>query len=184
MHCGALNEAVAAPFRQSRGYIAGFGRTIWYWFDGGVVQAPRCKGTGVMGAEVEQVVSLLRRRIPGLVAIYRFGSSGTPAEHARSDLDLAVLTEPPLAKDARALLRWKIAEEVAFVVRRDVDLVDLGSASIVLRARVISGGRRLWCADEAYAERFEDYAFSAYARLNEERSGILRDIRDRGRIHG
>ena len=32
-------------------------------------------------------------------------------------------------------------------------------------------------------ERFEDFVFASYARLNEERRGILEDIRRRGRIH-
>ena len=132
----------------------------------------------------ERIVATLRGRVPGLVAVYRFGSSGTEAERTSSDLDLAVLTDPPLGAADRTRLRWEIAETVAALVGRDVDLVDLGSASSVLRARIVVTGTRLWCGDTALAERFEDYVLSSYARLNEERAGILRDIHERGRIRG
>ncbi len=135
-------------------------------------------------ASEDRIVATLRERVPGLVAVYRFGSSGTAAERASSDLDLAVFTDPPLASHDRTRLRWQVAEAVAALVGRDVDLVDLGSASNVLRARIVTSGTRLWCGDVTAAERFEDYALSSYARLNEERAGILRDIHERGRIRG
>ena len=135
-------------------------------------------------ASEDRIVATLRERVPGLMAVYRFGSSGTPFESAGSDLDLAVLSDPPLATGDRTRLRWEVAEAVAALVGRDVDLVDLGSASSVLRARIVTSGTRLWCGDVTTAERFEDYALSSYARLNEERAGILRDIHERGRIRG
>ena len=135
-------------------------------------------------APFDRVVARLRESVTGLRVVYRFGSHATEAERADSDLDLAVLTDPPLDPDARMHLRWTVAERVAALVRRDVDLVDLGSASTVFRAHVVTSGERLWCADVAEAERFEMYALSAYARLNEERAGILRDIHARGRIRG
>ena len=135
-------------------------------------------------ASEDRIVATLRERVPGLVAVYRFGSSGTAFESAVSDLDLAVLTDPPLSTGDRTRLRWEIAETVAALVGRDVDLVDLGSASSVLRARIVTSGKRVWCGDVTAAERFEDYALSSYARLNEERAGILRDIHERGRIRG
>lgn len=67
---------------------------------------------------------------------------------------------------------------------RDVDLVDLRAASTVLRARVIAEGERLFCAAESLCAEFEDVAFSAYARLNEERRAILQDIQQRGSVYG
>ena len=135
-------------------------------------------------AASDRILATLRERVPGLVAVYRFGSSGTDYERADSDLDLAVLTAPPLDDAARRELRWQTAEAVAALARRDVDLLDLGSASSVFRARIVTEGERIWCGDRATAERFEDHALSAYARLNEERAGILRDIHERGRIRG
>lgn len=132
----------------------------------------------------DRIVATLRERVPGLVAVYRFGSSGTAAERVSSDLDLAVLTDRPLSSNEQTRLRWETAEAVAALVGRDVDLVDLGGASSVLRARIVTSGTRMWCNDVTAAERFEDYAMSSYARLNEERAAILRDIHERGRIRG
>lgn len=51
-----------------------------------------------------------------------------------------------------------------------------------MRSQVISTGKRLYCGDRLACERFEDYVYAAYARLNEERRGILEDIRQRGTI--
>jgi hypothetical protein len=69
------------------------------------------------------------------------------------------------------------------VLYRDVDLVDLLAASTVLRAQVIAYGERLYCGAQFACETFENYVFASYARLNEERDAILRDIRQRGQVY-
>ncbi|MCC5862855.1 MAG: hypothetical protein JJT93_13220 [Gammaproteobacteria bacterium] len=47
-------------------------------------------------------------------------------------------------------------------------------------------GRRLFCAEghEEHVEAFETFVYADYARLNEERAGILQDVLARGRVHG
>lgn len=65
-----------------------------------------------------------------------------------------------------------------------MDLVDLREGSTVMTAQIVSEGRRLLWRDEARCAAFEAHALSDYARLNEERRGILADIRARGRVHG
>lgn len=57
---------------------------------------------------------------------------------------------------------------------REVDVVDLASASTVMRAQVISGGKHIYCTNETACKTFEDYVYSSYARLNEERRGACR----------
>ncbi|MHB8453168.1 MAG: type VII toxin-antitoxin system MntA family adenylyltransferase antitoxin [Acidiferrobacterales bacterium] len=127
-----------------------------------------------------QIVARLRSEIPDAVGIYVFGSWGTTAERRDSDLDLAVLARWELAP-ARS---WNIAQELAGLVGRNVDLVDLRVASTVMRTQVIAHGERLFCGDERQCTEFEDLVFSDYARLNEERAGILEDIQRRGSIYG
>ena len=117
----------------------------------------------------EDVVDLVRAALPDVVGIYRFGSWTTPNEHAGSDVDLALLPAQPLD----GLVRWELAQDLARLLKRDVDLVDLRAASTVLRAQVIAKGERLFCADISACDTFEDLAFSAYAHLNEARRGIL-----------
>ncbi len=125
------------------------------------------------------LISELEKRIPGLVAAYRFGSWGTAAERADSDIDLAVLASAPLD----SVRRWELAERLARIAGRNIDLVDLGTASTVMRAQVVASGERVFCADEPRCTEFEDFVYSDYARLNEERREILADIHERGSVH-
>lgn len=128
----------------------------------------------------ERIVDAITTALPGVEAIYLFGSADTPEQRADSDIDLAFLSRQPVD----AVRRWEFAQRLASSLGRDVDLVDLHEASAVMRAQVVARGRRLYCADEAACERFEDYVFSAYARLNESRRDILGQIAREGRIHG
>lgn len=130
--------------------------------------------------KVSALVGKLREEFPGLISAYRFGSFGTRYERTTSDLDLAVYAGPPLP----AVKLWRAAQELAADIGRDVDLVDLASASTVMRAQVIHGGERVYCADEVACETFEDYVYSSYARLNEERREILHDVTRRGSVYG
>jgi len=79
---------------------------------------------------------------------------------------------------------WGVAQDIAKVIGKNVDLVDLLQASTVMRMQVISTGKRLYCSNLIVCEQFEDYVYVAYARLNEERRGILEDIKQRGTVYG
>ena len=126
------------------------------------------------------VIELLRKALPDLQAVYLFGSRATGDAGPGSDYDLAVL--PPRPIDS--VDRWVLQERLAEILRTDVDLVDLRAASTVMRASVLRTARTLY--DGAPTERafFEAYALADYARLNEERRGILEDIHERGNIYG
>ncbi|AJF07540.1 type VII toxin-antitoxin system MntA family adenylyltransferase antitoxin [Geoalkalibacter subterraneus] len=126
------------------------------------------------------IVQCLREAVPDLLAVYRFGSFGTDAERLESDLDIAFLAEASPSH----VKRWRLAQEMATMFGREVDLIDLAQATTVFRMQVIAHGRRIWCADEVRVETYADYVFSSYARLNEERRWILQDIRERGNIYG
>jgi predicted nucleotidyltransferase len=127
----------------------------------------------------EMIVDRILKALPEVWAIYRFGSAGTPFEHAGSDIDLAILAPRPIASVAC----WELAQDLARQFKRDVDLVDLQSASVVLRQQVFGHDRRIYCSDRFRCEEFESRALSDYVRLNEARRNILGDIHERGRIH-
>ena len=118
--------------------------------------------------------------LPDVIAVYLFGSFATDAANTSSDIDLAVLAAAPIVAEQLIRARELLSERL----RRDVDLLDLGRASTVMRAQVVSTGRLLLDADPSFREPFEATVYSAYARLNEERRGILERIRSEGRIHG
>jgi hypothetical protein len=95
-------------------------------------------------------------------------------------LDLAILATDPLDP----VVRFDRAQEISRLVGCDVDLVDLRTASPVMAMQVIATGRLLVECDANARGAFEDRTFSAYARLNEERRGILERVRAEGSIDG
>jgi predicted nucleotidyltransferase len=127
-----------------------------------------------------RAVQILREALPDVVAVYRFGSTLRGGERVDSDVDLAVLAASPLDP----VRRFELQEELAIALRRDVDLVDLRRASTVMAMQVVSTGEPIGVLDPVEKERFEDYVFGAYARLNEERREILQQVLRDGTVHG
>lgn len=122
----------------------------------------------------------IRQSIPDLIALYRFGSQAKGTARPDSDIDLAVLAHAPIPN----IRRFELAQELAVQLHRDVDLVDLRSASTVMRMQVLSTGTCLNAPDEPARREFEMYAYSDYARLNEERREVVKGITERGVVYG
>ena len=130
--------------------------------------------------EDERLVMILREALPDLLAIYRFGSTATGTEVRESDLDLAVLPAAPLDP----IHRWDLQEKLAVSLHVPVDLVDMQSASTVMRMQVLQSSILLFEGDRAAREGFETVVYSSYARLNEERREILDQVRQAGSVYG
>ncbi|MBN4082528.1 nucleotidyltransferase domain-containing protein, partial [Mariprofundus ferrooxydans] len=122
----------------------------------------------------------IQGKLPGVEGIYVFGSTAKGMTRLGSDIDLAVLSCTILP----VMDVWLLAQALARDAGIDVDLIDLGSASTVMRMQVIAEGQRLICTDDEACTIFEDFVFSDYARLNEERADILKDIQLRGSVYG
>ncbi|ELX11021.1 putative DNA polymerase, beta domain protein region [Janthinobacterium sp. HH01] len=134
-----------------------------------------------MGASISEpeIVSALRLRLPGLMAVYLFGSRATEQAGGDSDLDLAVLVEGKL----EPLATWELAQSLAGLVGCDVDLIDLRAASTVLQYQVITTGSRLWNKD-VQASLYECAILSQKTDLDMARAGLLEDIEREGRVYG
>ena len=128
----------------------------------------------------EIVVSFLLGKHPALVAIYLFGSSVQGTTDPGSDIDLAILPVHPIDP----MERWDLTQDLANLLKCEVDLVDLRRASTVMRMQVISSGQCLYESKRHERDRFEDYVYSSYARLNEERKEIIKEIKNRGTGYG
>jgi predicted nucleotidyltransferase len=126
------------------------------------------------------LVEHIRKSVPDLIALYRFGSQAKGTARPDSDIDLAVLARDPIPN----LRRFELAQELAVQLHCDVDLVDLRNASTVMRMQVLSTGTCLDTQNESVRREFEMYAYSDYARLNEERREILKGITKRGLVYG
>lgn len=125
-------------------------------------------------------VALIRRTVPDVVSVYRFGSSVDGTARPDSDVDLAFLAPRPLDP----VVRFDLQQRLAIGHGREVDLVDLAATTTVMRMQVISKGQLLAEFDRPARERFESYVFSAYARLNEERRAIVEQVLREGTVHG
>jgi len=133
-----------------------------------------------MFALADRLVATVSDRVPGLAAVYLFGSQARGDAGPDADIDLAVLTLGNLDP----VERWKLQEDLAAHAHRNVDLVDLRRASTVMRIQVLRDGRLLADLQPSVRAAFEATALSAYARLNEERREILNDIAARRSVYG
>ena len=82
---------------------------------------------------IRAAVATIRAAMPDVQAIYRFGSMTAGTAGPDSDLDLAVLGPHPLDP----MVRFDLQEQLASVVRRSVDLVDLRAASPVMAMHLV-----------------------------------------------
>ena len=130
-------------------------------------------------ASETRIVEVLRAALPDLLWAGLFGSRARGEGRQASDHDVAILTPRPLT----SLSRFELAETLAMAVGTDVDLIDLRSADTVLRSQVVTTARELFTVGGNDVEAFLDFVYADYARLNEERAAILRDVQERGRIH-
>jgi predicted nucleotidyltransferase len=128
----------------------------------------------------DPIVQTLKNAIPDLRTVYLFGSRAHGAAGVESDWDIAFLASRPLPD----IERYDLAQTLAAQINRDVDLLDLATANAVMRMQAIGRGRCLYRLDDPEIDAFEDFVFADYARLNEERAGILADIRKRGSVYG
>ena len=112
--------------------------------------------------------------------IYIFGSSVKGIFREDSDIDIAVLSD----EDISDYDLFMIAQELADVLKREVDLINLKNSSTVFKAQVVGNGQAIYCTDDTRRMYFEMYAFKDYAFLNEERAVILENIKKRGSVYG
>jgi predicted nucleotidyltransferase len=73
-----------------------------------------------------------------------FGSIVSGMLRPDSDVDIAVLTDPPLTVERNLAL----ISELAATAGRPIDLVDLKTAGVPVTREVLARGRRLVCRDE------------------------------------
>lgn len=135
-------------------------------------------GISVAQETVERAVGMLQRRMPGLLAVYGFGSRVQGTARADSDLDMAVL----VAGYADVLLLWQLSGELADIAGCAVDLLDLRAASTVMQYQIITTGVRWWARD-AQAALFESAILSEKTALDMARAGLLGDIALRGSVY-
>lgn len=113
-----------------------------------------------------------------------FGSFGTAEEHARSDIDIAVL----LKSDISLMDELKMSAELSSLLDRDdVDLVLLRSASVSIAHRALSTGRVIFERDGLLTADFVEATINHYHDFGYRLKQIDADFDERLRedyLHG
>jgi predicted nucleotidyltransferase len=98
---------------------------------------------------VEAVLASEPVRVRQVIACWVFGSRAAGKGRPGSDVDVAILCDPPLG-----LERTRVMDAVGRVLGVDVDVIDLASAPPTLRWEVITSGKLLVERDEEAVEQF------------------------------
>lgn len=123
-------------------------------------------------------------RYPQTEAVYLYGSWGSAAHRPQSDIDIALLLPLQQARNTDEYEWTAVAEAVARAAGVErCDLINLHSASTILRKEVIAAEQRIHCADRYAADTFEMLTLSLYQKLNQERQEIVRDGQHGGFYH-
>jgi len=116
-------------------------------------------------------------------SIYLFGSWETEHQTPHSDLDIAVLLPPEIAKHIDPWEWLTLSQKLASIAEVEkVDLINLRQVDTVLRKEIITANRRIWCTNESAALEFEALTLSLYHQLQFERQDIINDAIKTGRF--
>ncbi len=126
----------------------------------------------------EIIEKVLKKNISPYLIIL-FGSMAKGSARADSDYDIAFLSEYKHS-DYQV---YMVAQELAGLLGREVDLVDLIKSSTVFQAQVIGKGKIIYSGDEYKRMLFAMAVLKKYAKLNEERRCILDKVAERRSIY-
>lgn len=138
---------------------------------GTAVYAPR---TDSMTEQIETTIVKVLDRYPDIRLAILFGSLATGRARADSDLDLAVDAGRPITAEGKI----KLIEDLAFVLGRPVDLIDLRTVGEPLLGQIVTRGRRVMGDDVHYAELIRKHLYEQ-ADFMPYRSRILAERRQR-----
>ncbi len=131
----------------------------------------------------KQIIETILSHYPQTQAIYLFGSYAAGQERADSDVDIALLLPPEMAKRAGNLALSQLHLSLSEQLGKEVDLINLRQVSSVFQKEIIMAEQKIFCADTAVADEFEMLTLSFYQKLNEERREILAEFARTGRAY-
>ena len=129
--------------------------------------------------ERQTIVSFLVKNLDPYFIVL-FGSACTNRMRTDSDVDIAFYG----GRQSTGYELFIMKQDLAAILRRDVDLVDLDRVSTVFQAQIIGKGRLIYDNNKNLRQQFYILTLKKYARLNEERNEILKRIGERGMVYG
>lgn len=124
----------------------------------------------------DTIIKIVRTHYPSVQGIYLFGSHSAQEQWPGSDIDIAIVLPPELAKKEKNLIlsqcRFDLEEELS----KDIDLLNARRVLTVFQKEVITKGSLILCTDRYAVDEFEMLTLSYYQKLNEERKSILKSF--------
>lgn len=127
----------------------------------------------------QQIIETINARL-NTAFIILFGSFAKGTTREDSDIDLAYFSEQHLSSYERFLL----AGELATLIGREIDLVDIKQIDTVFTMQIFEQGKPIYIQNENEFTRQKIRAYSMYATLSEQRAGIIEGIKERGSVFG
>ena len=115
----------------------------------------------------QTIISFLQAHL-SIELLILFGSFANDTATKESDIDIAYLAKEALT-DAE---RWELAQSLAVLMRRDIDLVDMRTISDVFRFEIITHGNIVF--QQGDFERYLDQIYLTYLQLNDDRQEVLK----------
>nr|WP_319573461.1 nucleotidyltransferase domain-containing protein [uncultured Draconibacterium sp.] len=119
------------------------------------------------------IVDFLQKHLARVHSVYLYGSFAKGVAPPENGIDVAFLSEAQITNVAK----WKIQEKLAAALNKDVYLVNLKDANVVLRKEIVEKGKLLYFSDQYKTKSFEMTTLSMYLDLNETRKNILNDYK-------
>jgi len=129
---------------------------------------------------IETIVDTILREVAEVKVIYLFGSLAEGRGQSFSDVDLALWGEEGLD----ALAKYHLQQDLAARINRDVDLIDMRTASLTLNNEIVQRGQLLYSDPEFDRPRFELGVISRFLDFQEATRDLREAIRQRGYVHG
>jgi Predicted nucleotidyltransferases len=124
----------------------------------------------------EFIQMLIAKLNPYFVILH--GSFAKGAIREDSDIDIAYFSDTRLS----AYERFMLANELAGIAGREVDVTDIRDADTVFAMQIFAYGIPLHVRDENEFAGQRMRAYSMYAAFNEQRAPILEAIKERGSV--
>lgn len=112
--------------------------------------------------------------------ILMFGSFAKGTTHQESDIDIGFYVKD---KKIDKYEIFMLAQKLAALLKREVDLVNIAEASTVFQAQIYTTGTVIYSDDDKLRMNEQMKALKMYAKLNEERKGILQKVDENGSIY-
>ncbi len=126
---------------------------------------------------IEIIINLLKEKVAGIRGVYLYGSRAIGLERPDSDYDLAVLSAYPYK--LKPMERFELSVEMGDSIQATVDLVDMRVVPLDLRFEIVAQGKRIYCSDAYYCDRYEMAVISMYQRFEQERKELVEAYKKR-----